>query len=260
MLSFTGCGCSRFVVNDPYAAVRVAVDAVNAEFHGEAAQGPVFHLVLKGDAGPAFLKVLQMLDGVNGKPLLHGAFLQQQGHEGRGAVLFPEGLFQYFRDGVLKGGGFHAVFQGGVFPAEAFQHIVQHGAQFVDGHVLLVRQELLLIHVQGLPHPEAHGARQEPFEDGRGEGQPFFLPRVFVAGRHRADVRGGLPAFCGLKVPASALVGEGCGRIADFPEKLFHAVRQFRVRAAHEQGGRRQRIVFAAGPGENDGEAALPFP
>ena len=57
----------------------MAVNAVNAEFHGEAAQYPVFYLVLKGNAGPSFLKGLQMLNGVNGKPLFHGAFLQQQG-------------------------------------------------------------------------------------------------------------------------------------------------------------------------------------
>lgn len=156
----------------------MAVNAVNAEFHGESVQCPVLYLALKGNAGPSFLKGLQVLNGVNGKPLFHGAFLQQQGHEGGGAVLFPEGVFQYFRDGVLKGGCVHAVFQDGVLPAEAFQHVVQHGAQFVDGHVLFVRQEFFLVHMQRLPHPEAHGAGQEPFEDGGGEGKSSFLPRV----------------------------------------------------------------------------------
>ena len=237
----------------------MAVNAVNAEFHGEAAQYPVFYLVLKGNAGPSFLKGLQMLNGVNGKPLFHGAFLQQQGHEGGGAVLFPEGLFQYFRDGGLKGSCVHAVFQDGVFPAEAFQHVVQHGAQFIGGHIFFVRQEFFLIHVQSLLRPETHGAGQEPFEDGGGEGLPSFLPRVFVAGRHRADVRSGLPAFLGLEVPVSALVGQGRGRIADFLEKQFYAARQLRLRAAHEQGGWGQRIIPAAGPGEKDGEAAFPF-
>ena len=51
----------------------------------------------------------------------------------------------------------------------------------------------------------------------------------------------------------------GGGHIADFLEKPFYAVRQLRLRAAHEQGGRGQRIVPAAGPGEKDGETAFPF-
>ena len=79
MLFFTGGGRSGFVVNDPYAPVRMAVNTVNTEFHGEAAQCPVLYLTLKGNAGPSFLKGLQVLNGVNGKPLFHGAFLQQQG-------------------------------------------------------------------------------------------------------------------------------------------------------------------------------------
>ena len=60
-------------------------------------------------------------------------------------------------------------------------------------------------------------------------------------------------------MPVSALVGQGSGHIADFLEKPFYAVRQLRLRAAHEQGGRGQRIVPAAGPGEKDGEMAFPF-